>query len=137
MMNPFKFFAPSHLLQVSPGSHFALVWVFFLLFGLLFLASFFLKKIFDSKKIHQWALEPRLREFALLGLLWGFFRWQNIPYLSMRLWLLLIALAYFFHFVWVIWGPQEEQEDKNALRKARASVTDPYLPKPKKKSKRR
>ena len=137
-MNPFQLFSPSYLLDAQPGYEYSLNWpllVFFLLvFGLSFKTAEYLKQRPHAKLEAKFlgAIPSYMRWFAFLGLIFNFFRDQNIPYISMRLWLFLLFLSIPVYAAWT-WKRFELKFEEN--KKKNKKVEDKYLPKPKKKKK--
>lgn len=121
MINPFNLFVPSYLFDVRPGADFFYFWPLIVLFVVAFLISFWLNKR---------GLSGRMREFSAAGLLLTFLRDQNIPYLGMRVWLVILFLCIVAYAVW-FWRYSKKklvfrgnlQTQENALLK--------YLPKKK------
>lgn len=122
-MNPFKLFDLSYLLNTRPGSEFMYFWPLLILMGLAFAGSFFLRKK---------ELAARLREFSILALFWTFFRDQNIPYLSMRLWMVLLVVLALGYGLWY-WKKSLEKEEVVLEEDPKKKTLKKYLPKKKKK----
>jgi phosphatidylglycerophosphate synthase len=139
-MNPLKFLDPSYLLDTRPGLHFKYSWLYLAIFLALFVSSALVKSLSRLSRhpdITYKFLSPLkggLQSFAVLGLLWGFFRWQNIPVLAMRLWFVLLILALFIYLIWtcVRVKKQVQKEIKRQREKKRKTK---YLPKKKRKKK--
>ncbi|MFA6024517.1 MAG: hypothetical protein WC777_04880 [Candidatus Gracilibacteria bacterium] len=123
-MNPFKLFSLSYLLDQQPGSSFLYFWPLLVLFIGVFAGSF---------KLKQGGLASRMREFSIVGLLLTFFRDQNIPYLGMRLWIVLLFVAASAYGVW-FWKKTSKAEEMKPMLEDQKK-TDKYLPKKKGKKK--
>ncbi len=141
-MNPFKLFDPSYLFDPTPGLTFMYFWPLVFFFFILFGASWYADRIIHVHRHYKVAREflggipMRMREFALAGLILTFFRWQSIPVLSMRFWLVLFFLSGIAYGVWV-WR-RYEKGFRKALRSNKSKeVVDLYRPQPKKKKRRR
>jgi len=98
-MDLLKLFNPSYLFSPVPGSEFATAWLVYGFFILLFAGSFCVRALL-AKRPHAkleaaffGGIPARMREFAVVALLFTFFRDQNIPYLGMRVFLVLIGLS--------------------------------------------
>src|SRR3989338_6228889 len=102
-LNPFKLFDPGYLFDPRPGSEFLFFWPLVILFLAVFVGSF---------KVKARGIAARMRELSFLGLLFTFLRDQNIPYLGMRLWIILIFVAAFAYAIW-----QWKQSEKKAILK--------------------
>lgn len=122
-MNPFKLFDPSYLLDYRPGSTFMFFWPLLVILLAIFVGSF---------KVKKGNLATRMREFSILGLILTFFRDQNIPYLGMRIWLVLLFLGAVAYGVWY-WKQMDKLDDLKPMMEEKKAV-DKYLPKKKKKS---
>lgn len=126
------------LIDPTPGSEFPLFWAFAILFVLLFLGSFRLRKLFPQSLSHSMqnyvfgGTPARLREFAGLGLLWTFFRDQNLPYLSMNLWLLVLVLGAVAYTAWVFKNYKKTLELMARGTTKNKPQVDPYKPRKKK-----
>lgn len=121
--SPFKLFDPSYLFDPRPGSTFLYFWPLLILFFGLFIGSFWMK---------QKNLAARVREFSALGILLTFFRDQNVPYLGMRVWIVLLFLVAIFYVVWY-WRKEDELKMLKPGLVEKNQKIDRYLPKPKKK----
>ncbi|MBU1152015.1 hypothetical protein KJ632_04300 [Patescibacteria group bacterium] len=137
-MNPLKLLHPDYLFNPYPGSTFLYFWPLVIFFVLLFASSWYASALISQHRHAKVAKEflggipMRIREFAIIGLLFTFFRWQNVPWLGMRVWIIIIFILAAAYGIWV-W-----QRYKKGFRKAlRANkskeVEDMYRPKPKKK----
>lgn len=123
-MNPFKLLDPSYLFDSRPGSTFLYFWPLLILFVAVFMGSF---------KVKQQNLASAMRWFSFLGIGLTFTRDQNIPYLGMRLWLVLLFVAAIAYGVWY-WKQIDKKDDLKPMMEEQKK-TDKYLPKKKKKGK--
>lgn len=141
-MNPFKLFLPSYLLDTTPGSSFLYFIPLLIFFVLIFVGSWQVKKMLTGSQNARintdllGSVPTRMREFALLGLLLTFFRNEDIPYLGMRIWLVLFFIAMLAYVVW-IWTHYKKNFSVRIVEKESTSVTDKYLPTSKKKKKKK
>lgn len=106
-MDLLKLFNPNYLFASVPGAEFSSRYIVYGFFVLLFAASFWVRA-YLAKRPHARVEEAffggvpyRMREFALVGLLFTFFRDQNVPYLGMRFFLVLIGLLILGYAIWV------------------------------------
>lgn len=106
-MDLLKLFSPNYLFASVPGSEFHYNWLAYAFFVLLFVGSFFVLSTL-KKRPHARVEESffggvpyRMREFAIVGLIFTFFRDQNIPYLGMRIFLILIGLCLLGYAIWI------------------------------------
>ena len=126
------------LIDPTPGSEFPLFWAFTIVFVLLFLASFRLNRLFPKSLSHAMqnyvfgGTPARLREFAGLGLLWTFFRDQNLPYLSMNIWPLLLVLLGAAYDVWLFKNYRRTLDLMSRGTTKNKPQVDPYKPRKKK-----
>ncbi|MEK9159154.1 MAG: hypothetical protein AAB383_00340 [Patescibacteria group bacterium] len=120
-MNPFKLFDPSYLFDTRPGSEFMYFWPLMVIFVAVFVGSF---------KVKSSGIAARMRELSVLGLLFTFFRDQNIPYMGMRLWLVLIFVAALVYGVWY-WKQMDKAAEAKPMKEEKKKA-DKYLPKKKK-----
>lgn len=123
-MNPFKLLDPAYLFATRPGSDFMFFWPLLIVFVAVFVGSF---------KIKAANIAARMREFSILGIILTFFRDQNIPYLGMRLWMVLLFLAALAYAVWT-WKQMEKAAELKPVKEMKKE--DKYLPKKKKKTKK-
>lgn len=136
-MDLLKLLSPAYLFDAFPGSEFAFRWPVYGFFVLLIVLGFILPKLL--KKRPQYKLEHeffggipyRLRELAVLGLIFTFFRDQNVPYLGMRIWIILIGVAMFIYLVYV-WRNYKRNFNVKLVFKQGEKEEDKYLPKKKK-----
>lgn len=141
-MNPFKLLSPSYLFNPNPGPNFMYFWPLLILIVLVFFGSWKVKDLIKQHRNPKVAWEllggipTRMREFALLTLLFTFMRNENIPYLGMRCWIVIVFLAAAVYGVYV-W----QNYKKNYLKMVRESkiqnIEDQYIPKAKKKRKKK
>lgn len=122
-MNPFKLLNPSYLFDTRPGSEFMFFWPLLFVFVAIFIGSF---------KVKASNIAARMREFSILGLILTFFRDQNIPFLGMRLWIVLLFVAALAYAVWIWKGIKKAAMHQPIAEKKRE---DKYLPKKKSKKK--
>lgn len=122
-MNPFKLLNPSYLFDTRPGSEFMFFWPLLFVFVAIFIGSF---------KVKASNIAARMREFSILGLILTFFRDQNIPFLGMRLWIVLLFVAALAYAVWIWKGIKKAAMPQAIAEKKRE---DKYLPKKKSKKK--
>lgn len=139
-MDPFKLFSLNYLFEMTPGYTYAYHWPLFVFFILVFGASFKVSELL-KRRPHASLEVPffggipsAMRWFAILGLLFNFFRDQNIPFFGMRIWLLLLLLAVPAYAAYV-WRRYELKFEDSVNQKTLGKHEDKYLPKPKKKKK--
>ena len=120
-LNPFKLFDPGYLFDPRPGSEFLFFWPLVILFLAVFVGSF---------KVKARGIAARMRELSFLGLLFTFLRDQNIPYLGMRLLIILIFVAAFVYAIWQ-WKQSEKKAILKPVLQAREDKLMKYLPKKK------
>lgn len=141
-MDLFKLFDLAYLFEPTPGYNYSYNWPFLVLFILIFAASI---KVGDYLKHRPKAkmeapffggIPSFMRWFSFIGLLLNFFRDQNIPYIGMRVWLLLLFLSLPVYIAYV-WRRYELKFEESVSKKALDSVEDKYLPKPKKKKRKK
>jgi hypothetical protein len=139
-MNLFKLLDPAYLFETTPGYNYMYNWPFLIFFILVFALSFKASELL--KKRPHYKLEEKflggipgfMRWFAMLGIVFNFFRDQNIPYIGMRVWLLLIFLSVPAYAAYV-WRKYELKFEDSKDQKKKEAAEDKYLPKPKKKKK--
>lgn len=137
-MNPFKLLDPSYLFDITPGQGFLYFWPLVIFFILFFGASWYADKQIHAHRHYKVAREflggisMRMREFALMGLILTFLRWQNVPILGMRFWMILFFLLGAVYGVWV-WRRYENGFRKALRSKKSKEVVDLYRPQAKKK----
>ena len=121
-LNPFKLFDPGYLFDPRPGSEFLFFWPLVIVCVAVFVGSF---------KVKARGIAARMRELSFLGLLFTFLRDQNIPYLGMRLLIILIFVAAFAYAIWQ-WKQSEKKAILKPVLQAREDKLMKYLPKKKK-----
>lgn len=141
-MDPLKLFSLKYLFDETPGQDFRYFWVLLVFFLLLIVfGQYFRKHIKGSphKKILK-QLFPnvanKLTTFAIFGYIFLFFRYENIPYLAMRFWLIALIIWALYYLGSVAHKFFKVLPEKVA-KKAEKKVVDKYLPKPKKKKKKK
>lgn len=132
-MNPFKLLNPNYLFDSMPGSTFLYFWPLFILFVLIFIASFWFHKKWPAYSLS--GVPARMREFALLGLLFTFFRAEDVPYLGMRIWLVVLLIAGVVYGFERALAAQKEERLKDSIQEMQKN--DHYRPKPKKGKKKK
>lgn len=141
-MNPFKLLQTQYLFDVDPGQGFLYFWPLVIFFTLMFISSWLVNKQLHQMRHYKVArqflggIPMRMREFAFLGLILTFFRWQNLPWLGMRFWIVLLFLLALVYGVWV-WKRYEKGFRKTLRSQKSQEAEDLYLPKPKKKAKKK
>lgn len=135
-MDLLKLFSPGYLFDTLPGSEFSLRIPVYGFFILLVIASFFIAKELQKRPYAKLESEffggipYRLREFAVLGLIFTFMRDQNVPYLGMRFLLVLTPILLLAYLVYVWRNYQKNFAVKLANKTAKRPV-DKYIPKKK------
>lgn len=124
-MNPFKLFDPAYLFDTRPGSEFMFFWPLMVLFIAVFVGSF---------KVKQAHMATAMRWFSVIGLGLTFTRDQNIPWLGMRLWFVVLFLAALAYGVWY-WKQADKVAEQKPMKEEKKKA-DKYLPKKKKKTKK-
>lgn len=138
-MNPFQLLNPSYLFDKTPGSSYAYFWLVLVLLIALFVGSFYISrwiKAHEQGKLmnkYLGGIPYRMREVAVLGLVLNVFRAENIPWLGMRFWMVLLGASFLVYLV-AVWRNYEKSFDTSKEEKAVQSVKAKYLPKKKKKS---
>jgi hypothetical protein len=141
-MNPFKLFELSYLLDETPGFSFAYFWPLLVFFLTVFLLSFTVNKRLHrgkNPKLRMYffgGIPSRMREFAMLGIFLSFLRDQNIPWLAMRLWLVLLFLSTIVYAV-ILWKHYEKGFEDKVKTKELTKEADKYLPSSSKRKKRK
>jgi hypothetical protein len=135
-MDLLKLFSPDYLFASVPGADFHYNWAVYGFFLLLLVGSFFVRRTL-AKRPHSRVEEEffggipfRMREFAVVGLIFTFFRDQNVPYLGMRIFLVLIGLAILGYAIWVFRSYKTHFAHRLA-QQGNKKVEDKYLPKKK------
>lgn len=121
MINPLELLRPAYLLDPRPGSEFFYFWPLVIFLVAVFVGSF---------KVKQSNIAARMREFSALALLFTFFRDQNIPYLGMRLWIVVIFLAAIAYAL-VIWKKSKMKVAAAPKVHHKQDTFTKYLPKKK------
>ena len=121
-IQPFKLFDLGYLFDPRPGSDFLFFWPLVILFVAVFLGSF---------KVKARGIAARMREFSFFGLFFTFLRDQNIPYLGMRFWIVLIFVAALAYGIWR-WKQAEKQAVLKPSLIQKMNSMDKYLPRKKK-----
>ena len=140
-MDPFKLLDPSYLFETTPGYTYAYQWPLLVFFILVFAASIKLSDYLKHRPKAKFeapffaGIPSAMRWFAALGILFNFFRDQNIPYIGMRVWLFLLFLSVPVYAAYV-WRRYELKFEESVNKKTLAAVEDKYLPKHKKKKKK-
>ncbi len=135
-MDLLKLFSPAYLFDAFPGSEFAFRWpaygFFFLILVLGILAPKFFKQRPQAKFEGEFfgGIPSRLMEFAALGLIFTFFRDQNVPYLGMRVWMILVVVGMLIYLVYV-WRNYQKNFASHLVKKTTKKEVDKYLPKKK------
>ena len=138
----FKLFNPDYLFAMRPGNTFLYAWPMLILFLALFAFSWPLAKHFNKSKHPRITKEllggipVRMREFAFLGMGLLFLRAENVPFVGMRVWLILLFVAGLVYAAWV-WRRYELSIEQKIEHKQTKKVVDKYRPQPKKKSKKK
>lgn len=76
-------------------------------------------------------LASRMRELSVLGLVFSFLRDQNVPYLGMRVWLVLVFLTAIAYGIWY-WSKEKKKKMLQPILIHQKNTMDKYLPKKKK-----
>ncbi len=121
-----------YLLDPRPTYNFEFTWPVLIIFGIIFLAGIILatpigKRFVWSNRIGQW-----LRWLGFLGLVLLFFRYQGIPFLSIRIYYYVLVLA-FLAWLSVIIRDLKQVKVKHSEEIKRQETYDKYLPRPKRK----
>jgi phosphatidylglycerophosphate synthase len=141
-MNPFKLLDPSYLFDATPGETFMYFWPLLILFIAIIIASFQVRKAISRHRNPKVAykllgsIPTIMREFAVIGLLLTFLRNEDIPWLGMRAWLIVLFLLMAVYGIW-----KYKSYHKNYLKLLRKEkvqiVEDQYMPTCKKKRKKK
>lgn len=141
-MNPFKLFDPSYLFDSIPGETFLYFWPLIIFYIIAFAASFKVKELISKRKNPKLAAQyfggftMRLREFTIVGAILAFARNENIPYLGMRFWTVLLIATFIIYGIW-LWRRYELNFEASVISKKKKTVIDKYKPQPKKKKKKK
>ncbi len=130
-----KIFDLGYLFTITPGMDFAYMNFFVILFGLLVFAGI---GIYLSAKFHNNSLYVRAVRslpwtfvtYGLFGYLFLFFRSQNAPYLSMRIWFLLYVAWAIYAIYCAIISARKDYFGRKSMQIQRKSQTKTknYLP---------
>ncbi len=137
-----KLFSLSYLFDATPGQSFRYFWICFIFFLLLIVIGQYVRT-FIKKSHHKKILKKlipgvtgKLNWIAFFGFLALFFRYENIPYLAMRIWLIgLMLLGLYvlgragYTYAKILPGEIDKKHKSEDMKK--------YMPKPKKKKKRK
>lgn len=138
-MNLQQLFSPAYLFDAFPGSEFPLRFWVYGVFALIFVIGLLLPTLLRKRpqaKLEQeffGGIPARLCEFAGLGLLFTFFRDQNVPYLGMRVWMIAVFVLILVYLIY-IWRNYQKNFAVRLVSKQSKKIEDKY--KPKKKSHR-
>lgn len=127
-MNFEKFFDLSYLFKLNPGSPFSFYIPLIILFAVLAIFAFAVKRYIRHKKEASLKklfknVPKRLGQFAVSGILLLIFRQQNIPFVSMRLILILLLIGIFAFLgktaydYWKVYPVLSEKEKTRAKQK--------------------
>src|SRR3989339_473825 len=103
-MSPTKLFSLNYLFDVYPGSSFYYMLPLIIFFLILILGSFYLEKIIKGLpyRVSLQRVLPhfsgKIRFLGILGFVFLWVRYENLPYLAMRFFL----LVYLLYIGWVI-----------------------------------
>lgn len=140
-MNLGKLFSPSYLFNVSPGD-FKFMALFIAFFLVLLVGSFYLEGWIKKHPRRQSLthllpnIGGRLRMFGLIGFIFLWIRYENLPYLSMRA----LLLAFLLYVAWVIGNSIYKVRTRlgeTLVVHSKHKERNKYLPRKKKKSKKR
>lgn len=140
-MNIIKLLTPNYLFDAVPGLNFAYAWPLYIFFGLVIGLSFYVKSYLKNRPNHKLEsrffgnIPSRMREFGILGLFVTFLRDQNIPYLGMRAWIMIVLLGMLAYAIYIARNYKKNISLAIALTNKK-TVEDKYVPKAKKKLKR-
>jgi protein-S-isoprenylcysteine O-methyltransferase Ste14 len=141
-MNPFLLLKPEYLFDPTPGEAFSLGWPLLVLFLAIFAGSLKVSEWVSSRPNARLSrkflggIPARMREFAVAGIILSFFRAQNIPYLGMRFWTILLVLLAIAYGVWV-WKNYQKNFRKELRSHKQREIVDHYKPQAKKKKRKR
>jgi len=105
MFDPIRFFSPSSLFDINPGSNFSGATAMLIFCGILLIVAIGIFVFLRIKKINpplKKLLRPiplRLEVFALVGILLVLFRLSAAYYLSMRFFLLIWGISFIWYLV--------------------------------------
>ena len=138
-MDPLKLLNPSYLFDTTPNPQFLYFWPLVVLFILIFIGTFALPILLKKKLKHPdllASMPARFREFALLGLMLTFLRDQSIPYVGMRIWIILLFALMIAYLIWM-YRKYKKEASVTVIKRVFKETTDKYLPKSKKKKKKK
>jgi len=132
------------LIDSTPGSEFSYYIPIIILSALLIIGSFVFSTIYKRKKKNDFAFKRLFKKVPRVMLIFGIlyaliliFRYENIPYFSMRLWLYITTIV-FLYFVYryikkfKVDYPKEKENVRLNTKKPKKSENK-YLPHKKKK----
>ncbi len=141
-MDFLKLVSPSYLFEVTPGQSFRFFWVCFVFFLLLIAIGQYLRTLI-KKSPHKKELKrllpsvtTRLGWTAFAGFVFLFFRYENFPYLAMRIFLIVIILVSLYQIGRIIYIYNKILPCE-ICKKCEKDDMKKYMPKPKKKKKKR
>jgi len=133
-----QLFSLSYLFDSTPGQAFKYLWVCFIFFVLLIATGQYLR-ILIKKSTHKKILKKlmpsvtaRFNWIAFFGFMFLFFRYEDIPYMAMRIWLIgliLLGLYQLGHIGYIYTKILPCEIDK----KHSSAAKNKYMPKAKKK----
>ncbi|OIP81294.1 hypothetical protein COT83_02430 [Candidatus Peregrinibacteria bacterium CG10_big_fil_rev_8_21_14_0_10_44_7] len=137
-----KLLSLSYLFDATPGQEFRYFWLCFIFFLLLMAIGQYLRIMIKGsthKKILKRLLPnvtTHLTWIALFGFIFLFFRYEDMPYLAMRIWLIAMILLGFYKlgkigYIYTKILPQEIDKQYESVDKKK------YLPTGKKNKKKR
>ncbi len=121
-----------YLLDPKPSYNFAFFVPTFVVMSIAFivgivLATAYFRRYVWSEMIGQW-----LRWFGFTGLILLFFRYEGIPFLSIRIYFIILTLGFFVWLIMILRNFRLIRESQ--IEKARRQESyDKYLPRPKRK----
>ncbi len=141
-MNPLKLLYPSYLFDTLPGQQFAYLWVCIAFFSLLVALGQYLR-IYISKSPNKKILKKllhnvtgRLNWIAFTGLLFVYFRHENLPFLAMRVWIVAIMIGTLV-YIWKIWEKFNKVLPTELNKGDKKDDSLKYMPKAKKKKRKK
>ncbi|MBU1019556.1 hypothetical protein KJ764_06355 [Patescibacteria group bacterium] len=141
-MNPLNLLSASYLFNPTPGQDFKYLWICLVFFLLLVVLGQYWKtftKNHEHKKILKKifpGVANKLTTFALFGFAFLFFRHENIPYMAMRI-LLLAVIIWTLVYIGKNLRKYFKILPTEIAKKAKKEDLNKYMPKPKKKRKKR
>lgn len=128
----------TYILKTNPGPQFGYYIEFAVLIAILIIASITLSQIYQKRKKTDFAYKRLFKKtssrFLLFGILFTIlvaFRYENIPYFSMRIWLYLSILLFLYFLYKTIKTYKKEypKEKQNAENMAgHSKEANKYLP---------